>query len=167
MTGEIKDSNQHNSGSLSNDTDCKEIILEQGDYFNRFHIGFDNFISYIKFTTKDKKEIEFGQLDKNVKKEKLNIEKDPNMLQCFIGNYNDNKITALGCKYIKKKDYIFLHLMDIFRIRHIFKTNEQEKQKWLNSIVSTPDRYDKYIKALVKLCSLPDTQFYTIIKYFA
>lgn len=167
MTGEIKDSNQHNSGSLSNDVDCKEIVLEQGDYFNQFHIGFDNFISYIKFTTKEKKVIEFGLQDKNVKTVKLNIDKVPNMLQCFIGNYSDNKITALGCKYIRKKDYIFLHLMDIFRIRHIFKTNEKEKQKWVNSIASTPERYDIYIKALVKLCSLPDTQFYTIIKYFA
>jgi hypothetical protein len=167
MTGEVKDSNQYNSGSLSNDADYQEIVLEQNDYFNQFHIGFDTFISYIKFTTKDKKKIEFGQPNKDVKTIKLNNEKEPNMVQCFIGYYNDNKITALGCNYIRKKDYIFLHLMDIFRIRHIFKTNEQEKQKWLNSIVSTPDLYDIYIKALVKLCSLPDTQFYTIIKYFA
>ena len=167
MTGEIKDSSQHNSSSLSNDADCKEIVLEQGDYFNHFYIGFDNFISYIKFTTKDKKVIEFGQANKDVKTVKLNNEKEPNMLQCFIGYYYDNKITALGCNYIRKKDYIFLHLMDIFRIRHIFKTNEEEKKKWVNSITSVPNQYDIYIKTIVKLCSLPDTQFYTIIKYFA
>ena len=167
MTGEVKDSNQYNSGSLSNDADYQEIVLEQNDYFNQFHIGFDTFISYIKFTTKDKKKIEFGQPNKDVKTIKLNNEKEPNMVQCFIGYYNDNKITALGCNYIRKKDYIFLHLMDIFRIRHIFKKNEEEKNKWVNSINSVPKQYDIYTKTIVKLCSLPDAQFYTIIKYFA
>jgi len=167
MTGEIKDSSPHNSGSLSNDADCQEIILEQGDYFNQFHIGFDTYISYIKFTTKDKKVIEFGNPDKDVKTIKLNNEKEPNMIQCFTGYYYDNKVTALGCKYIRKKDYIFIHLMDIFRIRHVFKTNEEEKKKWVNLINSNPKNYDIHTKTIVKLCSLPDTQFYTIIKYFA
>lgn len=168
MTGEIKDSNQHNSSSLSNDADNKEIVLEKGDYFNHFHIGFDTYISYIKITTKNKKEIEFGEQKPNeIKTLSLNYEKEPNMLQCFIGYYNDNKITALGCKYIKKRDYIFLHLMDILRIRHIFKTNAQEKQKWINLISSEAEKYNIQFKTIVKLCILPDTQFFTIIKYFA
>ena len=166
MTGEIKES-KHCGILDSNDINIKEINLQPGDFFNQFNIGFENSISYIKFTTKNSKEIiEFGQpIKEEIKKVKVNMGDEPNMVQCFIGYYNDNRITALGCKYIKKKDYLFMFIMDIFRLRHFFKINPEEKEKWENNLKI--NKYTLYIKAIAKLCLLPDNQFNCIIKYCA
>ena len=165
MTGEEKVI-AHCGNISGNDIDVKEISVEKGDYFNQFHIGFDTNISYIKFSTKDNKQIEYGErIDGEYKTINLNYETEPNMVQCLIGYYNENRISALGCKYIKKKYYIFLNLMDIFRLRHLFKYNEEIKKKWSDK--NQLDKCNLIIKALAKLCLLPDAQFYSIIKYFA
>lgn len=166
ITGEEKESVSHCGIIESNDIMIGEINLKQGDYFNQFHIGFDTSISYIKFTTKDNEKIEFGeQIKDEVKKVKVNMGIEPNMVQCFRGYYNDNCVTALGCKFIKKKDYSFLNLIDILRLRHFFKMNEKEKEKW-----NEEDKLNNcslFIKTIAKLCLLPDAQFTSVIKFYA
>ena len=165
MTGEEIDSDAHCGQLESSDLITKEIKLKQGDYFNKFYIGFDTNISFIKFTTKNDEVIEFGEpIPEDLKKVQLN-EGGLNMVQCFIGYYNKNRITALGCKYISKKDYIFLNIMDILRLRHFFKINDKERDKWNNE--KRLNNCNLFIKAIAKLCLLPDAQFYSIIKYCA
>ena len=164
MTGEEKESESHCGILDSNDIEQKEININENDYFNHFYIGFDTFISYIKFTTKNKEVIEFGEKS-NEKKVTINMVHDDQMVQCFIGYYNDYGITALGCKFIKRKDYIFLHIMDILRLRHFFKINQNEKEKWLDN--NRINQCNLYIKTIAKVCLLPESQFYSIIKYCA
>lgn len=166
MTGEEIESEAHCGNLESNDILTNEIIIKNDDYFNHFYIGFDTAISYIKFTTKNEEVIEFGeQIKDEIKKVKINMDNEPKMVQCFTGYYNESRITALGCKFIKKKDYLFLYLMDILRIRHFFKVNKEESEKWKDK--NRLNQYNLYLKAVAKLCLLPDTQFYSVIKYCA
>ena len=163
MTGEEKLSEAHCGILDSNDIMTSEVKLQPGDYFNQFHIGFDSPISYIKFATKNNEKIEFGKpIKEEVKKVKLNMDIEPNMLQCFIGYYNENRVTALGCKYIKKSDYLFIYIMDILRLRHFFKVNPEEKAKWQDD--NKLKQYSLYIKTIAKLCLLPNNQFNCVIK---
>ena len=166
MTGEEKESEAHCGILDSYDIEIKEINIKENDYFNHFYIGFDTFISYIKFTTKNKEVIEFGEKIKDeIKKVTINLGNEKNMVQCFIGYYNNYRITALGCKFIKKKDYILLHIMDILRLRHFFKVNQNEKEKWKDN--NKLNQCNLYIKTIAKVCLLPESIFCSIIKYCA
>jgi len=49
ITGEEKESLIHSGQLLSSDIIEKNIELKAGEYFNKFYIGFDYEISYIKF----------------------------------------------------------------------------------------------------------------------
>ena len=162
ITGEEKKSLIHSGQLLSSDLIEKELELKQGEYFNKFYIGFDYEISYIKFETNLNSILEFGKIINNeMKTVKLN--NDKNMIQCFIGYFNKNRILALQCKYISIKNYNFINLMDILRLRHFFKMNEKEKEKWKNK--SLLNKYNIYIKSVAKLCTLPDNHFFSVIKY--
>ena len=166
MTGKEEESQAHCGHLESNDIEVKHIELKPNDYFNHFYIGFDTSISYIKFETKEKESIEFGQpIKEDLKKVKTNIGNEPYMVQCFIGYYNENRITALGCKIIKKKDYIILNIMDILRLRHFLKFNIKEQEKWKDK--NFLNQHKLFIRAVANLCLLPDSQFYSVIKYFS
>ena len=165
ITGEKKSSNLHSGKLNSNDIMCKEINLKKGDYFSEFQIGFGTFISFIKFSTKFSKEtIEFGKLIKEeLKTVKLNSCNDTNMIQCSTGYYSEDRITALGCKYISNKDFVFINIIDILRIRHRFKRNQKEKERWKDN--KNLNKYNLYIKTVAKTCLLPDALFFSVIKY--
>ena len=166
MTGEEIESEAHCGKVENNDISVQKISLKENEFFSQFHIGFDTSISYIKFMTNSGEKMEFGEPIKGeVKKVKLNMDKEPNMVQCFIGYYNEKRITALGCKYIKRKDYLFLNLMDVLRLRHFFNVNEKEKEKWKDN--NKLNQHNLYIKAVAKLCLLPEALFCCTIKYFA
>ena len=163
ITGEEKESLIHSGQLTSSDIIEKKIELKEGEYFNKFYIGFDYEISYIKFETNLNSIIEMGQkINSEIKTVKLN--KDKNMIQCFIGYYNKDRILALQCKYISLKNFNYIYLMDIFRLRHFFKINEKEKDKWNNKLFLNKNK-NIYIKAVAKLCILPDNQFFCVIKY--
>ena len=162
ITGEEKESLIHSGKLSSSDIEEKNIELKQGEYFNKFDIGFDYEISYIKFETNLNSIIEFGKkINSEMKTVKLNSDK--NMIQCFIGYYNKDRITSLQCKYISIKNFNFINIIDVLRLRHFFKMNEKEKEKWNNK--NLLNKYNTYIKTVAKLCLLPDNQFYSVIKY--
>ena len=163
ITGEEKESLIHSGQLSSSDTIVKDIELKPGEYFNKFYIGFDYEISYLKFETNNNLFLEFGnKINTHLKTVKLN--NGNNMIQCFIGYYNKNRVMALQCKYISKKNFNFINMMDILRLRHFFKTHEKEKVQWENK--SFLNKFNLYIKAVAKLCLLPDNQFFNIIKYY-
>ena len=162
ITGEEKESLIHSGKLLSSDIIIKELNLKQGEYITKFYIGFDYEISYIKFETNYNSMIELGKIIKSeIKTVKLNY--GINMVQCFIGYYNKNRILALQCKFISKKNFVFINIMDILRLRHFFRTNNKEKEKWENKNII--NKYNLYIKAVAKLCLLSDNTFSNIIKY--
>ena len=162
ITGEEKESLIHSGQLLSSDIIEKNIELKAGEYFNKFYIGFDYEISYIKFETNLNSVLEFGT-KKNSEMKTIKLNNGKNMIQCFNGYYNKDRITALQCKYISIKNFNFINMIDIFRLRHFFKVNEKEKEKWKNKNIL--NKYSTYIKAVAKLCLLPDNQFYSVIKF--
>ena len=162
ITGEEKNSLIHSGKLSSSDITVKEIVLKTGEFFTKFNIAFDSEISYIKFETNLNSIIEFGDKgNKDMKTVKLN--QGINMVQCFIGYYNKNRILALQCKYISRKDFIIINIMDILRLRHHFNTNGKEKEKWSNK--NLLNKLNPGIKIIAKLCLLPDNHFFCVIKY--
>ena len=162
ISGEEKLSLVHSGKLSSSDIVVKEIALKTGEYLTKFYIAFDYEINYIKFETNLNAIIEFGNKE-NKEMKTVMLNKELNMIQCFIGYYNKNRILALQCKYISRKDFIIINIMDILRLRHYFKKNEKEKEKWSNKNIL--NKYDKNIKIIVKLCLLPDNHFFSVIKY--
>ena len=156
----------HGGDLSNNDIEVKEVELTDGDYFTNFYIAFDKNIYHIKIATKNKKSIEFGFTKNEEENKNIEINDGSNkfLLQCFIGFYNENEITALGCKYISKNDYLFIHAIDILRLRHLFKNNENEKNKWTDD--NNLNKLSYELKAIVKLCLLPDAQFSMVINYY-
>ena len=162
ITGEEKLSLIHSGKLSSSSIIVKEILLKTGEYLTKFFIAFDYKISYIKFETNLNSFIEFGNKE-NKEMKTVMLNKGLNMIQCFIGYKNKNRILALQCKYISRKDFININIMDILRLRHYFKKNEKEKEKWSNK--NLLNKYNKDIKIIVKLCLLPDNHFFSVIKF--
>ena len=162
ITGEEKLSLVHSGKLSSSDIIVKEIVLNTGEYLSKFYIAFDYEISYIKFETNLKAFIEFGNKE-NKEMKTVMLNKELNMIQCFIGYYNKNRILALQCKYISRNDFNIISIMDILRLRHHFNKNVKEKEKWSNKNIL--NKYSKDIKIIVKLCLLPDNHFFSVIKY--
>ena len=87
------------------------------------------------------------------------------MIHSFVGYYNPYGLRALGCKFIKKKDFILINLMGVLRLRHVFKINEKEKEKW-----EDPNELHKLslaMRTIAKLCQLPDAQFASVMRFCA
>ena len=93
----------------------------------------------------------------------INLEKEPHMIHSFFGYFNTYGLRALGFKYISKKNFILINLMGILRLRHIFLINDEEKNKWTN-----PEELNKLslkMKAVAKLCLLPDKTFSGVLMF--
>ena len=57
------------------------------------------------------------------------------------------------------KDFCFIRLMDIFRLKN--KIKKEGKEKYINEM----SKLDIGMKCVLKVCLLPDNQFITVIKY--
>ena len=123
-------------------------------FFTKFNVDFDTAITHLKFTAKNGDFLE-------VRKEKEETKKT----HSFIGYYNQYGLKALGCKYISRKDFILINLMGILRLRHFFKINKAEKEKWENPIELA--KLTKEMKIVAKICVLPEAQFASIMKFCA
>ena len=163
ITGEKKQA-QMNCGSLNSfDIEVKDIELNDGDYITKFYICYNEIISYIKFITKKDKVFEIGQYNKDSEKTiSFNNDESPHMIHSFQGYYNEYGLRALGCVHIKRKNYFFLNLIDVFRFRYRMKNNETERKKWTEERINNLKDLEK---AFIKLCLLPDSQFSIVIKY--
>ena len=165
VTGALKTSEQHCGELTSNDIETKELELKENDYFTKFNIGFDTYLTHLKFTTKNGEYIEFGEVKPDFEKTViLNDDiKGPYMLQMFTGYINNCGLRALGVSFISKKDFILVSLMGVFRLRHILKTNKEENSKWTSEekLKSLPED----MKAVVRICTLPDSTFACVIRF--
>ena len=85
------------------------------------------------------------------------------MIQCFFGYYNIYGLRALGCKYISKKNFMLISLMGILRLRHVFKTNEEERKKLENP--EELNKLNKKMQAVTRLCALPPKTFSNVIQF--
>ena len=55
--------------------------------------------------------------------------------------------------------------MGILRLRHFFKINKAEKEKWENPIELA--KLTKEMKIVAKICVLPEAQFASVMKFCA
>lgn len=163
ITGEIKQTKMNCGKLTSPDIITKDLELTKGDYITKLYICYNDILSYIKFITKQGQILELGKYDKDCEKTiNFNDDKYPHMIQSFYGYYNDYGLRALGCIHIKRKNYFFLNIIDVFRYRHYLRTNEKEKEKWTNEKISELNYTEK---AFIWLCKLPDRQFSIVIQF--
>ncbi len=166
LTGKKTSSDPHCGDITKDDIVIKELEIKQSDFINKFYIDADYAITYLKLITKNGEVIEVGEKnDKNKKTVELNFAKEIIIVKNFFGYYNSYGVRSLGCLYITKKDMILYKLLGILRLRHILKTNEEEKNKWDN-----PDEIKKLnfkMQTVLKLCLLPDKTFFSVIQFCA
>lgn len=150
-------------GSLnSNDIIIKELDLSQ-EFISKFYICYNDIILYIKFITNKGNILEVGNYNKDCEKTiPFNIEKDMNMIHSFYGYYNEYGLRALGCIHLKRKNYFFYKLFDVFRFRNFLKHKNEEREKWTEDKIKQLEYQNE---AFIRLCLLPDSQFYCIIQF--
>ena len=163
VTGKKKTTEQHCGELSGDDVVVKELELKENDFFTKFNVDFDTAITHLKFTTKNEEFLEVGKEKEDTKKTVEFNEMKDIMVHSFIGYYNQYGLRALGCKYISRKDFILINLMGILRLRHLFKINKAEKEKWENPAELA--KLTKEMKAVAKICSLPDAQFFSVMKF--
>lgn len=164
VSGSRKISKPHCGELTSSDIEIRKLELKEGDIFTKFFIGFENSITHMKFVSLRGEVLEIGKEKEELSKTVLfNNQKEPHMIQCFAGCFNSSGLKSIGMKYIKKKDYMYISLIGIFRLRHLFKVNREEKEKWNDK--NNLDKLNKGMKAVAKVCLLPDMQFSVVIKY--
>lgn len=164
VSGSKTTTEQHCGDLGKDDIESKELELKENDYFAKFNVDFDTAITHLKFTTRNGEILEVGNEKEETKRTVLlNEEKEPQMVQSFTGYFNTYGLRALGCKYISKKDYILINLMGVLRLRHVFKINEKEKKKWTED--EELNKLPMEMKAIAKLCALPDAPFAEVMKF--
>ena len=164
VSGSKTTTEQHCGDLGKDDIESKELELKENDFFAKFNIDFDTAITHLKFTTRNGEILEVGNEKEETKRTVLlNEEKEPQMVQSFTGYFNTYGLRALGCKYISKKDYILINLMGVLRLRHVFKINEKEKKKWTED--EELNKLPMEMKAIAKLCALPDAPFAEVMKF--
>ncbi len=163
----IKTTTDQHCGDISaDDIEIKEHELKENDYYTKFYIDMENAITHLKFVTKTGEILELGKEKDHTKRTvEFNDDKEPNMIHSFVGIYNSFGLRALGCKFILKKDFFLINLIGILRLRHLFKTNEKEKKKWEN--IEELNKLSFEMKAIAKLCLLPDATFTVVMRYCA
>ena len=164
ITGEKKTTDMYCGTLNSNDIETGELELVDGDYIKKFYICYYDIISYIEFQTKKGKKLSFGEFDKNSAKTlQINNEEPAYMLQSFHGCYDEFGLRALGCSYMKRKNYYILNLFDVFRLRHKFKKEPNEKEKW--SSEEEMKKLNIFEKAFLKVCLLPESLCFGVLQY--
>lgn len=164
QTGKVIESDQHCGDITGNDVEKKELTLTEGDYFTKFYISVDTCVFYLKFETKRQKVLEVGQAKQEHSKTiEINTSREPHMIQCFVGYYNQSGLKALGFQHIAKKNFIFIHFVGVLRLRHLLKTNIDARTKW--SDPGQQKMLDESFRAVCMACLLPDNQFSNVMKY--
>ena len=163
LTGEKKETNYQGAKIEGTDIETKELEIKEGEYLSQFNLIFREYITYIKFGTKNNV-IEFGNYNKDNELsslKELNLEN--NVILNIKGFMSLNGIRCIGCDYISHKDFFFIRTMDIFILRHRVKKNKKYIDKYSNH--AEIDKLNDEMKFFLKICSLPDTPFQKIVKY--
>ena len=164
INGEIKMS-EMNCGKITDANIITENLdLSNNDYITKFVICYTNIISYIKLETKLNQKLEVGTFNKNLSKTlKMNSDKDLHILISFYGYYNELGLRALGCTYVNRDNYILFSFIDYFRYRLYLKKNDEEKENWTEDKIKSL-KFDEQI--FIRICLLPNSLFFNIIKYY-
>ena len=164
-TGDKIISNVHGGELTGDDIELYELELKNNDYIHKFYMNTDRYLTYMKILTKKGKCIECGENNEDTQRNiEINYLQKPHMINCFFGYYNNFGMNALGFRYISRFNFILFSLLEIFRLKHNLKTNEEERKKWEN-----PENFKKLslkMQAIVKICDLENILFNRIIGYY-
>ncbi len=161
ITGEKKETNYQGAPIEGMDVDVQELEIGEGDHLSKFYIGFEEYITHLKFKTIKGQQIEVGVLNESCEKQSVQeINGDNNIILNIKGYFSKNGIRAIGCSYISFKDFCFIRWIDLLRIRHKLKNNE-EKKKYEEKY----NEFSEISKTVYRTCALSDVCFSTILKY--
>ena len=164
LEGKAIKSEMHSGKIESNDVETESLELKEDDFFCKFHICFDDIITYIKLESYKGKVIEKGKYDEKLNREiSFNADKNPHVIQYLYGFYDDYGLRAVGFQHVPKINMFVLSLISILRLRHQVKTDKKKRDYWSNE--NNLKDLDIGMKAIAKCAFLPDGPFSTIFKY--
>ena len=160
ITGERKETNYQGAPIEGVDVEIKELDIKEGDFLSKINLGFNDYITHIKFTTKKGDPLEFGTITEDEKQSVNIINADNNIILDIKGYYSKNGIRAIGFGYINFKDFCFIRWIDLLRLRHMFKDDNYRKK--MDKVY--PNLKDE-MKCIHRTCIIPDACFAKILSY--
>ena len=161
-TGERKITEYQGAPITDENIEIKELVIKDDDYLTKLYIGCNQFITHIKFETNKGNFIEFGTIDDNYEKDTVkDVNEGKNIIVNIRGYSSQKGIRSLGVDYMTYKSFFYNRLIDFFRLRHRIYKKDDNKYK-------DPEEINKLsyeMKCVLKMCQLPDTHFFCIIKY--
>ena len=162
FTGEKKMTEYQGVPLTEDDIEEKELKIIDDDYLSKIYIGFKEYITHLKFETKNGQFIEVGNYDKEFEKQSVRaINEGKNIIINIKGFKSQKGIRMLGVDFMPYKKFFYNRLIDLFRLRH--KLNNEFKDKYKTEEEINKLSYE--MKCALKLCQLPDAQFSSVIKY--
>ena len=162
FTGERKLTDYQGTTLLGDNVETKELNIKDDDYLSKFYIGFNQFITHIKFETKKGDFIELGTYDEIYEKNSVNeVNEKKNIIINIRGYLSQKGIRRLGVDFMSYRKFFYNRLIDLFRLRHLI--NHKDKDKYKNPEEVNKLNYE--MKCALMLCQLPDTHFFSVIKY--
>ena len=160
ITGERKQTNYQGAPIEGIDVEVKELDIKEGDYLSKINIGFDDYITHIKFTTKKGESLEFGVITDNEKQTVNEINGDNNIILNIKGYYSKNGIRAIGVGYISFKDFCFIRWIDLLRLRFKLKN-----ENYRNKMNKEYPNLNNGMKCIYRTCTIPSAVFAKILSY--
>ena len=159
INGEEK--NFINKGKLETE-EIIELSIMKNDFLSQVELQFDSDISifFLRFITHKNHQISFGDYNEN--KRLIHCINENEIITGFFGYYY-KKLNAIGCDYIKRKDYCIYFIFGYLALRHKAK-NSEFKNKWDKKFKELDISY----QFIWKVANLPDdckTTFISIFKY--
>ena len=160
VTGKKIESEYHGCQLTTENIEIKELEVTQGDYFSKLNIGFDTYITHIKFTTKNGKYIEFGEVNEETEK-KLKVNQENNVIQFLTGYQSNDGVRALGTVFVKINDFLAMRRIVFLILKYKLKREYRDRYRTQEEINELPLE----MRYVVKTCLLADVAFASIIKY--
>jgi hypothetical protein len=142
------------------DLEEQEIILESKEMVNKIILWKDEALNGFEIKTNKDREQKFGHCGEGTKIELEEFNGNNYLCGLFIGFNELDGILSMGFYYINEIEFYLLFYYGIYCLRVKLR-----KEEFKNKIVEKLDQINQSDKALYKLCTLPNNQFYEILKY--
>jgi len=161
ITGEKKETDYQGAKIEGMDVEVKELEIKEGDHLSKINIGFDDYITHIKFATIKGKFIEFGIIIEDNEKQFVNeLNSRDNIILNLKGYSDQNGIRAIGYDYLSFKDFCLIRWINLLRIRNYMKN-----EKYLQNLQNEYTKFDIGMKSIFKTCRLPQSCFSIILSF--
>lgn len=155
----LQDGKEFTLGEHKGDVGLKDtfqIDLEKNEYLVDFHIRIDQEVTQIGFTTNKGKKYLYGG---EIGEDKITDLGDHNSIIFFPFGCFLNELQSCGVYYVNRKEFMRVYFSGYFELRYLLKKKPEFKEKCEKLSL------DESNKALLRVCSLPDTHFNAIIRF--